>query len=130
MPSSQSGDDGPKYPYGWIQGGVGYQYIKVDRDDVSAGAFVDLLDTVVNIIGGDVVQSTPTGGPRLDHYVANIKRCAFGKLEIGFTARKSSSKGMGTCGPRLFIKGIAYTAWEDDITRRFMTILKARYNRD
>ena len=99
----------------------------MDRDDVSPDVFQDMMATVLNIIGGDVVQSTPTTGPRSDHYVVNIKRCAFGKVEIGFTVRKSASKIMGSCGPRLYIKGIAENAWDDIITERLLTILKAAY---
>ena len=101
----------------------------IDKDDVNPEAFEDMIGTVVNIVGGDVVRSTATDGPRSDHYVVNIKRCTFGKLEIGLTVRASASTGMGSCGPRLYIKGIAWNAWEDAITRRLMTVLKERFNK-
>jgi len=127
-PPSTVAEHAGGYPYGWKTGCIGYQYISVDRDNISPMAFDAMKDTVLNIVGGDVVQSTPTTGPRSDHYVVNIKRCAFGNLEVGFTSRKTSSTVLGACGPRLYIKGITYNAWEDSVTERLMMILKAAYD--
>ena len=74
-------------------------------------------------------SSRSEAGPRSDHYVVNIRRCVFGNLNVGFTARRSKAATMGTCGPRLFIKGICANARNDEITQRLMTILKAAYDR-